>query len=202
MNRERDKPAARKPPFCLFRLASPHAGSGPAVAITFKKYFAKNISLNACVRNVFAVIQSCDSCRIHGHLLHDRAPIAHDATQNIFRMSGAHERHPASTLACANESRYTTIKKSKKRKRLDHNPMELLTMATHALPSSHALSSHIVDADDAPVAPATSPQPSLMRRLFDAFTAAQMRRAQREVDRILGPGSLHRAFRAQLPPER
>jgi hypothetical protein len=51
--------------------------------------------------------QSCDSCRIHGHLLHYRAPIAHDATQNIFRMSTAHERHLASALACANESRYT-----------------------------------------------------------------------------------------------
>jgi hypothetical protein len=45
-------------------------------------------------------------------------------------------------------------------------------------------------------------QPSLLRRLYDAFTAAQMRRAQREVDRILGPGALHRAFRAELPPER
>ena len=76
-------------------------------------------------------------------------------------------------------------------------------MATHAL-SSHALSSpHIAD-DDAPVARTTvsSSQPSLMRRLFDAFTAAQMRRAQREVDRILGPGSLHRAFRGEFPPER
>ena len=38
--------------------------------------------------------------------------------------------------------------------------------------------------------------------VYDAFTEAQMRRAQREVDRILGPGSLHRAFRAELPPER
>ncbi len=123
-------------------------------------------------------------------------------------MSGAHARHLASALACANESRYTPIKKSKKRKRLDHNPMELLTMATHALPSHALSSSHIVD----DVTPATrtlvpslnvpSSQPSLMRRLFDAFTAAQMRRAQREVDRILGPGSLHRAFRAELPPER
>ena len=76
-------------------------------------------------------------------------------------------------------------------------------MATHAL-SSHALSSsHIAD-DDAPVARTAVPssQPSLMRRLFDAFTASQMRRAQREVDRILGPGSFHRALRAQLPPER
>jgi hypothetical protein len=81
--------------------------------------------------------------------------------------------------------------------------MELLTMATHALPSS-ALSSHIADTDDAPVAatPAASSQPSLLRRLYDAFTESQMRRAQLEVDRILGPGSLHRAFRAELPPER
>ena len=118
-------------------------------------------------------------------------------------MSGAHARHLAFVVACENESRYTTTKKSKKRKRLDHNPMELLTMATHALPS-HALSSHIVDTDDAPVAsaPTASLQPSLLRRLYDAFTAAQMLRAQREVDRILGSGSLHRAFRAELPPER
>ena len=102
-------------------------------------------------------------------------------------MSAAHERHLASALACANESRYTQIKKSKKRKRLDHNPMELLTMATHALPLHALSSSHI--ANDAPAA-STSLQPSLMRR------------AQREVDRILGPGALHRAFRAELPPER
>ena len=79
-------------------------------------------------------------------------------------------------------------------------------MATHALASSH-----ILDDEDAPAAAALAPslapslappQPSLMRRLFDAFTEAQMRRAQREVDRILGPGSLHRAHRAELPPER
>ena len=68
-------------------------------------------------------------------------------------------------------------------------------MATHALPSSH-----IVDDEEAPRA--ASHKRSLMRRLFDAFTAAQMRRAQREVDRILGPGSMHRAFRGEFPPER
>jgi hypothetical protein len=165
------------------------------------KIFRK-LSLNACGCNVFGLTQSCDTCRIHGHLPHDRAPIARHATQNIFRMSGAHERHLASALACANESRYTTIKKSKKRKRLDHNPMELLTMATQAL-SSSALSSHIDD-DDEPVAltSAASSQPSLMRRMYDAFTASQMRRAQREVDRMLGAGAFHRAIRAQLPPER
>jgi hypothetical protein len=55
--------------------------------------------------------QSCDSCRIHGHLPHDRAATAHDATQNIFRMSGAHERHPRSALASANESRYNNQEK-------------------------------------------------------------------------------------------
>jgi hypothetical protein len=121
----------------------------------------------------------------------------------FFCMSGAHARHLAFALACENESRYTPIKKSKKRKRLDHNPMELLTMATHAL-SSSALSPHIADADDARVAaaPAAASQPSLLRRLYDAFMAAQMRRAQREVDRILGPGSRHRLSRAELPPER
>jgi len=75
-------------------------------------------------------------------------------------------------------------------------------MATQALSSSALSSSPIAD-DDAPAASAAAPlKPSLLRRLYDAFTAAQMRRAQREVDRILGPGSLHRAFRAELPPER
>ena len=77
--------------------------------------------------------------------------------------------------------------------------MELLTVATQVLPSS-ALSSPLADADDLPAA-ATPSRPSLLRRLYDAFTAAQMRRAQREVDRILGPGAL-RTFYAQLPPKR
>ena len=113
-------------------------------------------------------------------------------------MSEAHARHLAFVVACENESRYRRIKKSKKRKRLDHNPMELLAMATQALPSS-ALSSHIDD-DDEPVATlATSSQPSLMRRVYDAFTASQMRRAQREVDRILGAGAFRRALRGELP---
>jgi hypothetical protein len=137
------------------------------------------------------------------HLPHDRASIAHHTTQKTFCMSRAHARHLASALACVGESRYIPIKKNKKRKRLDHNPTELLTMATHALPSSALSSSHIAD-DDAPVASAAaaSMQPSLLRRLYDAFTAAQMRHAQREVDRILGPRALHRSFRAELPPER
>jgi hypothetical protein len=79
--------------------------------------------------------------------------------------------------------------------------MELLTMATQAL-SSSALSAHIDDDDEPVAAPATSTEPSLMRRVYDAFAASQMRRAQREVDRILGAGAFHRAVRAELPPER
>ena len=79
--------------------------------------------------------------------------------------------------------------------------MELLTMATQAL-SSSALSVHINDEEEtAGFATAASSQPSLMRRMYDAFTASQMRRAQREVDRILGAGAFRRAIRAQLPPE-
>jgi hypothetical protein len=116
-------------------------------------------------------------------------------------MSGAHARHLAFVVACESESRYRRIKKSKKRKRLDHNPMELLTMATYAL-SPSALSSPIVGTDDVPSRQVVSSQPSLMRRLYDAFTAAQMRRAQREVDRILGSGAFRHALRTPLPPGR
>ena len=92
-----------------------------------------------------------------------------------------HRRSPAQTNRATHQSR------KEKRGSAWHNPMELLTMATHALPLHALSSSHI--ANDAPAA-STSLQPSLMRR------------AQREVDRILGPGALHRAFRAELPPER
>jgi hypothetical protein len=108
-------------------------------------------------------------------------------------------RHPRSR-AQTNRARETSRKAKKKiRKRLGTTRLELLTMATRALPASH-----ILDDEDAPAAAAIEPPPgpSLLRRLFDAFTEAQMRRAQREVDRILGPGALHRALRAELPPER
>ena len=81
-------------------------------------------------------------------------------------------------------------------------------MATHAMFSSHALSSHIVD-DVTPAARTVAPsltvpssQPSLLSRMYDAFTAGQMRRAMREVDRILGSGSFRRALRGEFPPER
>lgn len=62
-------------------------------------------------------------------------------------------------------------------------------MATHALPASN-----ILDEEDAlAAAPEPATKVSLMRRMFDAVTEAQMRRSQREVDRILGRGALHHA---------
>ena len=75
--------------------------------------------------------------------------------------------------------------------------MELLTMATQALPSSHILDD---DEDDAPAAAPARISP--LRRLYDAVLESQMRRAQREIDRKLGPGALQRAMRAELPPQR
>ena len=71
-------------------------------------------------------------------------------------------------------------------------------MATHALPSSH-----ILDDEDAPAAPLHAPaQVSLLRRLYIAILVSQMRRAQREIDRMLGPGALQRALRTEIPPQR
>jgi hypothetical protein len=74
--------------------------------------------------------------------------------------------------------------------------MELLTMATHALPAHNIL--HDEDA-----APATAPaRVPLLRRIYIAILVSQMRRAQREIDRKLGPGALQRALRTELPPQR
>ena len=70
-------------------------------------------------------------------------------------------------------------------------------MATHALPASH-----ILDDDDASAAPRASSRPSFIRRVYVAILISQMRRAQREIDRKLGPGSLQRAMRNELPRER
>jgi hypothetical protein len=75
--------------------------------------------------------------------------------------------------------------------------MELLTMATHALPSSH-----ILDDEDAPAAAHAPARVSLLRRIYIAILVSQMRRAQREIDRKLGPGALQRALRTELPPQR
>ena len=55
-------------------------------------------------------------------------------------------------------------------------------MATHALPSSH-----ILDEDGAPAAAHAPARVSLLRRLYIAILVSQMRRAQREIDRKLGP---------------
>jgi len=68
-------------------------------------------------------------------------------------------------------------------------------MATHALPASHVL-----DDDDAS-APARPLKPSLMRRFYDAVIETQRRRAQREIDRMLGSGAFARALRTRQPPD-
>ena len=71
-------------------------------------------------------------------------------------------------------------------------------MATHALPASH-----ILDDDDAsPATTRASSRPSFARRFYNALIETQHRRAQREIARVLGPGVLAAAFRAELPPER
>jgi hypothetical protein len=79
--------------------------SGVGTVRARKIFPEKYFSLNTCVRNVSALTQSCDTCRVLVHLPHDRAPFARHATENIFCMSAAHERHLASALACENESR-------------------------------------------------------------------------------------------------
>src|SRR5215203_5254734 len=76
-------------------------------------------------------------------------------------------------------------------------PTELLTMATHALPSSH-----IIDDEHTRVTSRAPARVSLLRRLYIAILVSQMRRAQREIDRKLGPGALQRALRTGIPPQR
>jgi hypothetical protein len=76
-------------------------------------------------------------------------------------------------------------------------------MATHALPSSHLTASHITSshtADNTGVA-LTPSRPSLLRRLYIAILVSQMRRAQSEIDRKLGPGAWDRVKHTE-PPER
>lgn len=70
-------------------------------------------------------------------------------------------------------------------------------MATHALPASH-----IIDDEDAPATAVASSKPPLLRRIYHAVLESQQRRARREIARVLGPGALAAAFRAELPPER
>lgn len=59
---------------------------------------------------------------------------------------------------------------------------------THALSSSH-----IIDDEELPATRAATPvfRP-LLRRFYDALIESQMRRAQLELDRKLGPGALAR----------
>jgi hypothetical protein len=70
-------------------------------------------------------------------------------------------------------------------------------MASHARPASHILAE-----DDTPAAAAVPARVSLLHRLFDAIFESQMRRAQCEIDRKLGPGALQRAFRSEPAPPR
>jgi hypothetical protein len=83
---------------------------------------------------------------------------------------------------------------------------ELLTMATHALPSSHIFEAGAASEaarKDRSMATARAPsRPSLLRRCFDAIAESQMRRAEREIDRVLGPGALERARRGEYPLRR
>lgn len=58
-------------------------------------------------------------------------------------------------------------------------------MATRTLPSPH-----ILDSETPPAAGVR--KPALLRRLFDAMIEAQMQRAQREIDRALGPDGVAR----------
>ena len=71
-------------------------------------------------------------------------------------------------------------------------------MATHALPASHILD----DEDAAPATAVAHARVSLLRRIYIAILVSQMRRAQREIDRKLGPGALQRALRTEIPPQR
>jgi hypothetical protein len=71
-------------------------------------------------------------------------------------------------------------------------------MATHILPASG-----IIGDDDAPAAaPARSGKPPLMRHIFDALVDAQLQRARREADRVLGRGAYDRAMRGEWPAVR
>ena len=64
--------------------------------------------------------------------------------------------------------------------------MKLLTMATQVLPAALFRDSHTSDQP----ALAPSMRPSLLRRLFDAFTESQMRRAHREIARVMASKGL------------
>ena len=85
----------------------------------------------------------------------------------------------ASSLAIVHESRYTKKKKQKVETPWIATRLELMTMATHALTSSH-----ILDDEDAPAAAAPAPsQPSLTRRLFAvAGTQKALAIAQRKAE--------------------
>lgn len=59
-------------------------------------------------------------------------------------------------------------------------------MATHALPASH-----IVDDGHTPAA-APSRKASVLRRIYIAILISRMRRAQRDIDRVIEPRAKQR----------
>ena len=79
---------------------------------------------------------------------------------------------------------------------------------TQTLSSSHILDDDFARQDLAhqnlaPAARAAKPaRRPMLRRLYDAMIESQMRRAQLELDRKLGPGTLGRARAFDLPMER
>jgi hypothetical protein len=52
-----------------------------------------------------------------------------------------------------------------------------------------------------PVAAATKPARSFWVRFYDALLETQRQRAQREIDRKLGPGALQHAMRTTFPED-
>lgn len=65
----------------------------------------------------------------------------------------------------------------------------------------HVLPEQAVPAAAKRVATAAKPARSFWIRLYDALLETQRQRAQREIDRKLGPGALQRAMRTTLPED-
>jgi hypothetical protein len=65
----------------------------------------------------------------------------------------------------------------------------------------HVLSEQAAPASARPVATAAKPARSFWVRLYDALLETQRQRAQREIDRKLGPGALQHAMRTTFPED-
>jgi hypothetical protein len=67
--------------------------------------------------------------------------------------------------------------------------------------ASHVISEQTIPATAQPVAAATKPARSFWVRFYDALLETQRQRAQREIDRKLGPGALQHAIRTTFPED-